>query len=175
MVNEKSGYPLYRRRCRYRVRRAGHVFDDTWVASYAPCLLKRYRAHINVQVCSGTACIKYIMKYMHKGTAKATVGLRNTDDKDEITQYLQTVYIGPHLAHWRILEVPRHYQFPAVYRLPFHLPGMQTVGWRRGVSLQQWRRLIEDAPSILLGWFEYNRTHSDGPNRRILYPNFPRY
>ena len=74
IVNEKTGYPLYHRRCRCRVRRAGHMFDDTWVESYALCLLKRYRAHINVQVSSGVACVKYIMKYMHKGTTRRQLG-----------------------------------------------------------------------------------------------------
>lgn len=43
------------------------------------------------------------------------------------------------------------------------------------MSLQEWRWLIEEAQSTLLGWFEYSHNRPAGPNRGILYPDFPRF
>jgi hypothetical protein len=51
----EHGSPKYRRRCRRSfekvVKDRTVMIDDSWVVSYNPYLLKRYKAHINVEVC----------------------------------------------------------------------------------------------------------------------------
>ncbi len=48
-----DGYPLYRRRGLYRVSLPnGRIVTDQWVVPYNAYLLKRYRCHINVEVCA---------------------------------------------------------------------------------------------------------------------------
>ena len=53
-------YPVYRRRdngiC---VEKNGMVLDNRWVVPYNPYLLKKYKAHINVHVCTSIRAVKY--------------------------------------------------------------------------------------------------------------------
>ena len=35
--------------------------DNRWVVLYSPYLTRRYRAHINVEVCSSIKVIKYLI------------------------------------------------------------------------------------------------------------------
>jgi hypothetical protein len=37
------------------------------VVPYNPYLTRRYKAHINVEVCSSIKVIKYVYKYVYKG------------------------------------------------------------------------------------------------------------
>jgi hypothetical protein len=47
----QDSYPVYRRRGRFRATiKGGIVVGDDWVVPHNPYLLKRYRAHVNVEV-----------------------------------------------------------------------------------------------------------------------------
>ena len=77
----EDGYPQYRRRkpedCRIsfnmKVRRHDEV-DNRWVVPYCPLLSKIFKAHINVEFCNSVKSIKYICKYVHKGSDMAVFG-----------------------------------------------------------------------------------------------------
>lgn len=57
--------------------------DSTYVVSHSPALLLKYRCHINVEITSTIKMIKYMFKYIHKGSdrvlleATESVGYRN--------------------------------------------------------------------------------------------------
>jgi hypothetical protein len=54
-------------------------------------LIRRYKAHINVEVCTTVQAIKYIYKYVYKGRDKAILEIVNTD---KIKRYVTCRYIG---------------------------------------------------------------------------------
>jgi hypothetical protein len=58
-------------------------------------LIRRYKAHINVEVCTTVQAIKYIYKYVYKGRDKAILEIVNTD---EIKRYVICRYISPSQA-----------------------------------------------------------------------------
>jgi hypothetical protein len=66
----EDGYPLYRRRNQPEtafektVRGTRVNVDNRWVVPYNPYLTRRYKAHINVEVCSSIKVIKYLYKYV---------------------------------------------------------------------------------------------------------------
>ena len=99
-VVHEDGYPEYRRRDDGRsisvplLGRAGETvdLDNRWIVPYNPYLSRKYRAHINVEVCASVRAVKYIHKYIYKGNDRTTVEL---GQNDEITQYLHGRYIGP--------------------------------------------------------------------------------
>ena len=128
-VVHQDGYPEYRRRndgrslaviCR---RRVVHL-DNRWVVPYNPQFLRKYWAHINVEVCGTIHAIKYVHKYIYKGTDRAVLSV--TDD-DEVQQYLNGRYISPSEAVWRLFEYHVHEEKPPVIPLSVHLPNQQMI------------------------------------------------
>lgn len=72
----KDGYPQYRRRkpeeggfqTMIRMSNKELYVDNRWIVPYSPILSKTFKAHINVEFCSSVKSIKYICKYVYKGT-----------------------------------------------------------------------------------------------------------
>ena len=55
-----NGYPAYRRRNNGRtVQIGGLVADNSYVVPYNKDLLKKYRAHINIEACATVKSVKY--------------------------------------------------------------------------------------------------------------------
>ncbi|KAG3056940.1 hypothetical protein PI125_g25478 [Phytophthora idaei] len=70
-------YPVYRRRRRAAgvVLINGKEYDNEtinqWVVPYNPYISQKYNCHINVEVCTAIAAVKYLYKYVYKGSDKA--------------------------------------------------------------------------------------------------------
>ena len=175
IVNDE-GYPEYRRRNDGRtftvpkpdLRTANVVRDNRWVVPYNPYLLQKYRCHINVEVCSTVQAVKYIHKYIYKGSDRTTLAV---ESNDEIDQYIQGRYIGPTEAIWRLYEYPTHQEWPPVTHLTVHLEHQQTVYFTDGFSSAELAEKLDNTDSTLMGFFRYNATHEDG--RAFLYSEFP--
>ena len=99
--------------------------------------------------------MKYIHKYVYKGSDRTIAVVRSTDD--EITCYVQGRYIGPTEAIWRLFEFPTHQEWPPVEHLPVHLPGQHTIYFADNLTVSQVATKAERTRSKLMAFFLYNK------------------
>ena len=175
-----NGYPKYRRRAvndgghsfQLKIRGTGHevVVDNRWVVPYCPLITKTFAAHINVEMCTSVKSIKYICKYIHKGSDAAVFALENIDKNDEVTRYQTGRYISTNEAAWRILDFPIHEHHPPVEHLSVHLEGGQRIYYNRE-NIQD--RARDPPPSKLVAFFELCRENAFA--KTLLYVNVPEY
>ncbi|XP_074305335.1 uncharacterized protein LOC141640430 [Silene latifolia] len=131
----KHGYPIYKRsKTGPKIYKDKVALDNGSVMPNNPYLLLKYRAHINVEWCNQSKAIKYLFKYINKGSDRVTMQSsyqrRNdqfSEQVDEIKRYYDCRYLSACEAVWRIFVFDIHYRTPAVERLQFHLPGEQSV------------------------------------------------
>ncbi|XP_035838217.1 uncharacterized protein LOC110901544 [Helianthus annuus] len=176
---DSSGFPVYRRRdSGHTVIKSGVRLDNRNVVPYNKRLLKRYQAHINVEWCNQAGSVKYLFKYIKKGPDIATVVVSGDisstikeKPKDEIKEYYDCRYISACEASWRIFSNEVHYRYPAVMRLPFHLPGQQNVVYGADDDIDNVLSKPSVASSIFVQWMKLNETNEDA--RKLTYVEFP--
>ena len=174
-----DGYPLYRRR---KPEDGGHsaviegrsgariTIDNSWIVPYSPVLLRMFNAHINVEYCNSVKSIKYICKYINKGSDMAIVQLESANQNDEITQYQLGRYISSNEAFWRIFSFPIHDRHPAVVHLAVHLENGQRVYFNPDNAQN---RALNPPKTTLTEFFTLCRT--DAFARTLLYAEVPTY
>jgi hypothetical protein len=166
---QNDAYPTYRRRNDGRTfikklpkrdsnGRTEVQYDNRWVVPYNPFLLRKYRAHINVEVCATLDAVKYLHKYIHKGVDRTTVVAY--EKNDEITNYESARYVSSSEAFWRLMEFDTHQIEPPVTRLAVHLENMHTIHFNDGLSTQQLMEKMAESRSTLMAWFAYNKKHT---------------
>ena len=83
-IENEDGYPLYRHKNNDRtVEVRGIQLDNRWVVPYNPYLTTKYNCHINVEICSSIAAIKYLFKYVYKGHDRATIEVRGNNMQEQ--------------------------------------------------------------------------------------------
>ena len=78
---------------------------------YSPYLTAKYCVYINVEICASVKAVKYIYKYIYKGSDRTTLQLT---DGDKVNKYLQGCYIGPSKAIWRLFKFSVYKKFPPI-------------------------------------------------------------
>jgi len=125
-VTGRDGYPLYRRRSprdggfttTLRIRGRNVQVDNKWIVPYCPLLSRIFNAHINVEYCSSIKSIKYVCKYINKGSDMAVFSVERPDQRfDEVSRYEIGRYISSNEAAWRIFPFSIHERHPAVVHL----------------------------------------------------------
>lgn len=186
-----DGYPLYRRR---KPEDGGHTttievnnvdvdIDNRWIVPYTPLLSKTFKAHINVESCMSVKSIKYICKYVNKGSDMAVFGLSRQNEAnapnqpnapniriDEIDQFQMGRYISSNEAVWRILGFSIHERYPTVQHLSVHLENGQRVYFTEQNAQQ---RAEQPRNTTLTAFFRLCET--DEFARMLLYHEVPRY
>ncbi|XP_072400392.1 uncharacterized protein [Diabrotica undecimpunctata] len=174
-IKNTDGYPIYRRRS---PDNGGYLFiknisntdiDNRWVVPYSPLLSKTYNAHINVEFCTSLKSIKYIFKYVHKGSDTAVFRVENTNvnappmnKSDEITLYQIGRYISSNEAD------------PVVVHLAVHLENGQRVFFTNETMID---RATNPPKTILTAFFELCNSMDDfgAFARTLLYSQVPQY
>ena len=174
-----DGYPLYRRRrpadgghtATLKVNRQQVEIDNRWVVPYNPLLSKTFKAHLNVEVCNSIKSIKYVCKYINKGSDMAAFGVEQEGRQaDEVNQYQLGRYISSNESMWRILGFDIHERHPAVVNLSVHLENGQRVYFTEETA----RNVVEEPPETTLTAF-FKLCQTDIFARTLLYVEVPSY
>ncbi|GAU47161.1 hypothetical protein TSUD_287440 [Trifolium subterraneum] len=174
-----DGYPVYRRRDNGVSIRKGEAFiDNRFVVPYNRQLLLKYNADINVEWCNQSRSIKYLFKYVNKGSDRVTAtfysagkGKNNDVCLDEIKMYYDCRYLSACEAAWRIFSFDVHYREPSVERLSFHLENEEIVVYEDHEAIED----VLNKPSIhktkFLAWFDANKKYPEA--QKLTYGQFP--
>ena len=73
-ITGNCGYPLYSRRSA-TVKVNQQDIGNRWIVPYPPILSKTFNAHINDESCHSVKSIKYICKYVTKGSDMAILAI----------------------------------------------------------------------------------------------------
>ena len=134
------------------VQKHQDVFDNRHMVSHPIDLLVQFDCHINLEACGSIRAVKYIHKYIYKGPDHAII---QTEGHDEICSYLDARYISSIQACHSIFKFPMHMESPAIYHLPVHLPGQQSVVFHAEAQIDN---VVNNTKDIeLLGWFKANQ------------------
>ena len=174
-----DGYPKYRRRspaqggqtATINMRGRGQVeVDNRFVVPYNPFLLHIFKAHINVEICQSVKSIKYVCKYVTKGSDMAVFSVVDNQRYDEIESYQLGRYISSNEACWRIFGFPIHEREPTVVHLSVHLDGGQIVTF----STTNFEGQATEPPKTTLTEF-FTLCNEDTFARTLLYNELPTY
>ena len=178
-----DGYPLYRRRkpeddgikTKLKIKINNSIqeieIDNKWIVPYCPLLSRLFQAHINVEYCNSVKSIKYICKYVNKGSDQAVFGLeKDRIAIDEIQHYQLGRYISSNEAVWRILDFPIHERHPTVVHLAVHLENGQRVYFTEDNLYER----VNDPPRTTLTAF-FLLCQKDDFAKTLLYCNVPKY
>ncbi|PWZ28212.1 hypothetical protein Zm00014a_038889 [Zea mays] len=181
---DEQGFATYRRRNNDRyVIKGGHKLDNRWVVPYNDTLLKTYQAHINVEWCNKTVFVKYLFKYVTKGPDYSKVYLqriRNGEDtpydeetnaRNEVKEYLDTRYLCDKDSYWRVLGYDIHRHYPAVERMPVHLPNENYITYNAASNISRILSKGFVRKTMLTEWFYVNSTCESA--RDLTYIEFP--
>ena len=182
---DKKGYVHYRRRdSGITTLRQDVSLNNGHVVPHNRDLCMQFYAHINVEYCEWSMLIKYLFKYISKGTDRIVTHITRTLGSagpstsqrslhvDEIKNFQDARFIGPHEACWRILAFSIHSRDPPVQILAVHLENMQRVNFRRQQRLQSVVDSEHNKRTTLTEWFRYNLYNTDG--RHLTYLDFPK-
>ncbi|GBM17082.1 hypothetical protein AVEN_133341-1 [Araneus ventricosus] len=151
-----------------------YSIDNRWVVPYNPWLLKKFNAHINIEVCASVKSVKYLYKYAYKGHDAASVRLQKESalDHDEILSFVEGRYVNAPEAMWRLNEFNLSHKFHTVVRLAVHLPQQQPIVFQDGLEAQAIERAAL-RKTTLTSWFELTKTDPSAHN--ISYSDIPQY
>ena len=170
----QDGYPSYRRRSPQdggvKTKIGRHDVDNRWIVPYCPWLTKSFDAHINVEFCHSVKSIKYICKYINKGSDAAMFNIDRAEARDEITQYQLGRYVSTNEAFWRIFGFPIHERYPPVQTLAVHLENGQRVYFTPQTAAQQ---ACNPKETTLTAFFALCRR--DPFARTLFYDQVPSY
>ncbi|GBL73409.1 hypothetical protein AVEN_159420-1 [Araneus ventricosus] len=169
-----NGYLIYHRRATEPVQVGKYSIDNRWVVPYNPWLLKKFNAHINVEVCASVKSVKYLYKYVYKGHDAASVKIQKEGalDHDEILSFVEGRYVSAPEAMWRLNEFNLSHKSHTVVRLAVHLPQQQPIVYQDGQEAQAIERAAL-RKTTLTSWFELNKNDPSAHN--ISYSDIPQY
>ncbi|KAL6497618.1 hypothetical protein OROHE_027247 [Orobanche hederae] len=176
---DDEGYPMYmRRNNENKVVKNGIELDNRFVVPYNDTLLLRYQAHINVEWCNQYKSIKYLFKYINKGSDRVTAKILERDQDnieangvDEVKNFYNCRYISPCEAIWWINSFDIHHRTPSVQRLSYHLPGERSIIFEDDDDIQDVINKQGHKRSMFEAWMHCNANYEKA--RNLTYAEFP--
>ena len=149
----------------------GAIFkiNNRQIILYSLYLTIKYYTHINIKICASIKSIKYIHKYIYKGSDYTTLRLI---DGDKVIQYLQGRYISPSKAIQQLFKFPVYKEYPPIIQLTVHFLGKQPVYFQSDQSTKEIQQRLKLSHSILIAFFKYNTQYNNAYN--YLYQDFPK-
>ncbi len=159
---------------------------------YNPYLSLLFNCHINVEVYTSVAVVKYLYKYIYKGHDRAQVDVGPVDVvapdgvapvqpcmRDEIKIYQDGRYVLASEASHCLYGFDQHKEHSNVIRLAMHLKGRQTILFQEGTDAAT--VLNRNPHTTLIAWFAFNKTAQEHLNPsaplrlalNTLYHDFP--
>jgi hypothetical protein len=182
--SDGDGYPEYRRRSpkdggrEAKIVRGGKEFivDNSSIVAYNPLLSKTFNGHVNVEVCNSIKAVKYVIKYVNKGSDMAVYGIqkspkkdsKNRNKNDEVENFKLGRYISASEAVWRLFNYNIHEHYPAVEPLSVHLPDMQIIFFDP-------EKPIEDPGKDTTLTAFFNLCQNDEFAKSLLYVELPQH
>ena len=148
------GGTLFRRRNDNRFAQLPNNYkaSNKWIVPYNAFFLLKFKGHINLEmVRSMFDNIKYLYKYIYKGSDVALMRLKMTETDDEVETYECLKYVNATRAFYNIYSFPIQERFPAVMTLPVHEENKQTAVWLPGLDS---KRAERPPKSPLIAYFE---------------------
>lgn len=172
-----DNYPKYRRRSpsdggftvKIPTQLGEFEVDNRWIVPYNPLLSRLCKAHVNVEYCNSAKSVKYICKYMNKGSDQATYSVN--DENNEIEIFQSGRYISSSEAVWRILGFPIHERDPTVVHLAVHLENGQRVYFNNNTNIQDFA--VSPPKTTLTEFFKL--CSEDDFAKTLLYSEVPAY
>uniref|UniRef100_A0A1I7T6R1 ATP-dependent DNA helicase n=1 Tax=Caenorhabditis tropicalis TaxID=1561998 RepID=A0A1I7T6R1_9PELO len=166
--SDNDGFALYKRSDNGRhfdYRMEGNVIvklTNQHVVPFNPWLIRKYHCHMNLEVCGAMSSVKYLYKYVYKGTTRASMVVKIKEDGseeavvDEMKNYLDTRFVcSPEAVH-HIFQFPMSYRSVKVVQLTVHLPGENAVIFNVGEEGDALQR-AESKLTKLETWFKINQ------------------
>ncbi|XP_074270828.1 uncharacterized protein LOC141594731 [Silene latifolia] len=176
-------YPIYKRsKKRVTVIKDDVPLGNDFVIPYNSHLLLKYWAHINVEWCNQSRSIKYLFKYINKGSDRVTMHSsytrRNEEDPgrfDEIKRFYDCPYLSACEVAWRIFGFDIHYKTPAVERLQHHHPDKQPIVFHDDDWVDEVVENTSLGVSQFLNWMGCNNSTVEEMQvaKELLYCEFP--
>jgi hypothetical protein len=174
----KYSYPIYRRMDDGQVVEDMNAkLDNRWAIPFNPSLLMLYSCHINVEICSSIKTVKYLYKYIYKGSNGASYSIDKFDngDKvviDEIKRFIDARCVTPQAAY-QLYGFSLYQMYTFVLQLTVHLPGMHMVAYNERDDLRNVINREQSEKSMLTEYFWMNSV--DPFVHSFLYREFPEY
>ncbi|XP_076043645.1 uncharacterized protein LOC143026761 [Oratosquilla oratoria] len=170
-----NGYPSYRRVPGPTIQIGNNQVDNRFVVPYNKFLCKKYNCHINIEICTSIASVKYIFKYVYKGYDSIHVAIAENQMGqeiiyDEVQQHLNARYVSAPEGMWRLLEFKIHDRSRSKIRMPVHLEHQQPVYFQPGEERQALER-DQQRNTQLTAWIILNQT--DVNARNLHYTEIP--
>ena len=127
---------------------------------------------VNVEISARLETVKYLSKYIYKGPDRATMEI-SSGMQNEIKAHLDSCFIGPMEACWKIFEFNIHGESLAVQHLPIYLPNEHYVNFYAHQTINKVLAKQNMEKTQLTAWFDYNSVHDDGLG--LTYWQFPQY
>uniref|UniRef100_A0A0K0F1U6 SUN domain-containing protein n=1 Tax=Strongyloides venezuelensis TaxID=75913 RepID=A0A0K0F1U6_STRVS len=156
--------------------RFGNKVNNDFCVTYNSYLSFKYNSHINVKICESVLSPKYLFKYTHKsnGDKIAANVVEIVNSKDEAKLHIDSRYVEPSEAVWRIMEYPILYKDWTVVRLAVHLINEEcTVADEINNDNNNCFKAEKGYKSTLVAHFNVNK--NDINARKYLYNETPEY